>query len=140
MLANNLEIMTSSTLSALPRTDHIVNSTSYNQTLVRKHILENPARKVLPDKIRDLAMQKEVFEAFVDDVFSVGAAVALPEVVGCDAALSVANATMSIIAGCNALEDFAGTSRGREMAEHLLAKASGLPEALRKRLQKASEA
>lgn len=120
----------------MPRWDHLITATSYNQNLVKKQLLNSPLRRLLPDRIRDVAMHKEGIESFFLKVgVEAGAIPELAEFSGAEAALTLANQTMAVIAATNILEEFSGTSRGREMAEQMLSRsAAHLPESLRKRL------
>lgn len=137
----SLDIMSDAMLKSMPRWDHLINSRTFNSSLVKRQLLESPLRRALPDRIRDLAMHKEGIEDYLHQAAAEAELPELAEVTASEAALSLANQTMAVIAAANILQDFAGTARGREMAEQMMARSAQLlPDALRKRSAEAAQA
>lgn len=135
-----LETRSTKLLDATPRWDHIVNAKTYNSSLSKK-FLAIP-RGSLADDISNLGRLLESAQGLREELKPLSsedgaAAVESIAVASCSAAegaLDCAKTCMTMTACFNVVEEFAGSPKGRGMAESLLKKAHGIPEPLRKRL------
>lgn len=104
----NLGNRSNSLLNLLQRYEHIVTNKIYSSRLARDQLLNNPIRGRLADAMSGLSMHMEY----------------------------IAQKTMTIIAACNAVEEYKGSARGQQMATALLAKGgSHIPPPLRRELE-----
>lgn len=131
--------MSNDLLTKTPRWDHIANSKSYNSALARK-LLEHPSRGKLADSVAALGGHLDQVQKFHVGIESSSTdRAAEPEFVAAcmaaEGALETAKVCIAVIAACNVVEDFASNPKGSQMAQSLLSKSVGLPDALKKRLK-----
>lgn len=121
-------------MGLLPRYDHIASDSAYNGKLAKAQLLTCAARGRLADDISGLSMSIAGTKQLISFLGKAG--YEHTEVVAAESSLEMAQKMVTVLAACNAVEEFKNTSRGQQMAAALLAKASEhLPLALRKELE-----
>ena len=119
----------------LPRHEHIVGGKAYHGSLAKQQLLEHPMRTNLSDAISGFSMHLNAAGALVQSMTGRHLST-YPEFQAGQAGLEAATTSSTVLAACNAVENFRGSPRGAEMASVLLAKSSrSLPEALRQELE-----